>query len=231
MQKYAIVVGLIFLSLGQAIAQNKNFEWGLKAGVQLSQFRGEELVFSPNPPAVGSSSIPLGFSTRTTPTVGYAVGAYFRTTENVFLQGEVMLSAKGANIKPFNGLKSVTTVQYTQLDFPLSVGYRRKAWEVIGGPLIAVQLFDNGELKKFLGAVANREPPFRVYVPYTVGYQLGAALRLGAASVGLRYMASIMPVTSQSISYVDPAADPQLRQANFQQRSGVWQLTAAFKIQ
>ena len=230
MKKYAILVVLIFLILGQAIAQNKNFEWGLKAGVQLSQFRGDGLVFSANP--VVSSSPVRGATTRTAPTVGYAVGVYFRTTENVFLQGEAMLSAKGANINYFNGsTTTTTTVQYTQLDFPLSVGYRQKFWEVSGGPLIAVQLFDNGELKKFLGEVANREPPFKVYVPYTVGYQLGAALRLGSASVGLRYMASIMPVTSQSISYVDPAADPSLRQANFQQRSGVWQLSAAFKIQ
>lgn len=208
---------LLFLS-NALFAQNK-MEWGLKAGLQLSRFRGNDVVLT--------GSVPRGATTNVSPTVGYAVGAYFKTTESVFLQGEVMLSAKGANIK---SLAQTTTVQYTQFDIPLSLGYRYKMWEVSGGPLVSVQLFDNGELKKFLTQLVGKEPSFSVFVPYTFGYQLGAAARFGKASIGVRYLTSIMPVTSQSIAYTDINADPQQRQAKFEQRSGVWQFTLGLRL-
>jgi|GEM_PF-1500129 len=228
MKKIFVLLFFISSILTQIRAQN-NMEWGIKAGVQLSKFRGDALILSGGPL---SSAMPQGASTNTAPTVGYAVGAYFKTTENVFLQGEIMLSAKGANIKPLaqTSTSTTTTVQYTQFDIPLSVGYRYKIWEVSGGPLISVQLFDNGELKKFLSQQAGKEPNFNVFVPYTFGYQLGGAVRFGKTSIGVRYLASIMPVTSQSISYTDPNADPQQRQAKFEQRSGVWQFTVGLRL-
>ncbi|TAF97870.1 MAG: PorT family protein [Cytophagia bacterium] len=210
--------------LSQTYAQ-KNLEWGVKAGVQLSQFRG-------NPLTIESSAMPVGASTEAPPTVGYAVGAYFKTTESVFLQGEVMLSVKGANIKPLaiTSTSKTTKVQYTQLDIPLSIGYRHKIWEVSGGPLISVQLADDGELKKLLGTFLGKEPPFKVFVPYTFGYQLGGGVHVGKLLVGVRYLSSIMPVTSQVINYTIPNATPPERQSRFEQRSSVWQFSLALRI-
>jgi hypothetical protein len=229
MKKILSLIFFVTTILTQTYAQNK-VEWGLKAGVQLSQFRGNAFVLGDA--SITSSAMPRGLTTKTAPTIGYAVGAYFRTTESFFLQGEALISAKGANIKPLaiTSTSTTTTVQYTQLDIPLSIGYGQKRWEVSGGPLISVQLFDNGELKTLLGQFAGREPSFKAYVPYTFGYQLGGALRFGKASVGVRYLASIMPVTSQSITYIDPKLEPQQRQSRFEQRSGVWQISLGLRL-
>lgn len=68
-------------------------------------------------------------------------------TENVFLQGELLISVKGAQLERLStGTK--TDIQYGHLDIPLSIGYKYNRFEITGGPLLTVQLFDDNNLKK-----------------------------------------------------------------------------------
>jgi Outer membrane protein beta-barrel domain len=215
------------------IQAQKKVETGIKAGIQLCRFQGIDFNWTPESPTSSRASERL--STKTTPTFGYAIGGYVRTLEPTFLQAEIMLSLKGAQIDQFLGSNSTktstTTVQYSQIDIPLSIGHRFKHIEVSGGPMFSVNLSDNGKLKTLLGQYSPNPPAFSPYQTLTAGFHLGAGYRLtNRLTANLRYMGSIQSVTSQSIYFADPNLPVGQRESSFKQRSGVWQLTVGFKI-
>ncbi len=215
------------------IQAQKRVETGLKVGLQLCRFQGIDFNWSPESGA--SSRSPERLSTKTTPVFGYAVGGYVRTLEPTFLQAEMMLSVKGAQIDQFVGNNttktSTTTVKYRQIDIPLAIGHRFKQFEVVGGPMISVNLSDNGKLKTLLAQYSNNPPSFSPYQTITAGYHFGAGYWFtDKLTANLRYMGSIQNVTSQSIYFTDPNLPVGQRESSFKQRSGVWQLTVGYRL-
>ena len=149
--------------------------------------------------------------------------------EDVFLQGELLVSIKGAQLERLStGTK--TNLQYGQLDIPLSIGYKIRQFEISGGPLLSVQLFDNGALKELLSQYSNTPLTFSPYKSYAFGYQAGIGANFDKITINLRYLASIQPTSNMYIAYTSPGADPQLRESHFQQNFGSLQLTAAYRL-
>lgn len=215
---------LFFLSIAFSSVKAQSVEWGLKAGIQMTQLNGEDFE---GVLASSSSRTPEKVTTKGGSTLGYAIGGYVRTTENVFLQGEVLISIKGAQLKRV--ITSIKTdIQYGQLDIPLSLGYKFKRFEISGGPLLSVHLFENNNLKQFLSQYSNTPLSFSPYKPYTFGYQAAAGVNFNKLTINLRYLASIQPVSDMYISY--NTVNSELRESHFQQSFGSVQLTAAYRL-
>lgn len=200
-------------------------EWGLKAGLQMSQFRGDDFF---GRLATSSSTSLDRVKSKGGMKSGYVVGGYVRTTENVFLQGEMLVSIKGGGLENVNnGTK--TEIQYGQVDIPLSLGYKHKRLEFTGGPLISVQLFDDEKLKNFLSQYSSTPLTFSPYRSYAFGYQAGVGLNFNKLSFGIRYLASIQGVSDMYIAYNVPG-DTQLRDSRFQQRFSSLQFSASYRL-
>lgn len=190
----------------------------------MTQFKGSDFE---GVQAISSSRTPEKVSTKGGSTLGYTVGGYVRTTENVFLQGELLVSVKGAQLERLNtGTK--TTIQYGHLDIPLSIGYKSNRFEITGGPLLTLQLFDDNNLKKFLSQYSNSPLTFSPYRSYTFGYQAAVGVNFNKLTVNLRYLASIQPVSDMYISY--NTVNSELRESHFQQSFGALQLTASYRL-
>jgi hypothetical protein len=222
MKKFSTI--LCFLSIAFSSVKAQGVEWGLKAGVQMTQFKGSDFE---GVAATSGSRTPEKVSTKGGSTLGYTIGGYVRTTENVFLQGELLVSVKGAQLERLS-VGTKTDIQYGQLDIPLSIGYKINHFEITGGPLLTVQLFDDNNLKKFLSQYSNSPLTFSPYKSYTFGYQAAAGLNFNKLTVSLRYLASIQPVSDMYISY--NTANSELRESHFQQSFGALQLTAAYRL-
>lgn len=206
-------------------ANAQRAEWGLKAGLQISQLRGDDFL---GRRATSSSATPETITTQGSSKAGYVVGAYVRSTEDVFLQAEALLSVKGGEIES-TGSTNKTSIQYGQLDIPLSLGYKHKRLEFTGGPLISLQLFDDSNLKNFLSQYSSTPLTFSPYRTYAFGYHAGVALNLNKLSIGVRYLASIQGVSDMYIAYAVPG-EAQLRDSRFQQRFSGLQFTASYRL-
>ncbi|WP_428654113.1 outer membrane beta-barrel protein [Runella sp.] len=224
MKKFSTVLAILSLAVSSVYAQS--VEWGLKAGVQTTQFRGEDFEGVLN---TSSSRIPEKVSTKGGSTFGYTIGGYVRSTENVFLQGELLISVKGAQLKQLS-TSNKTTVQYGQLDIPFSIGYRHNHFEISGGPLLSVQLFANDKLKQFLSNYSNTPLTFSPYKSYAFGYHASIGANFDKIGINLRYLASIQPVSDMYIAYTSAGSDPQLRDSHFQQSFGALQLAVSYRL-
>jgi hypothetical protein len=220
--KQLLTATLCLMMLG---SRAQGVEWGIKAGLQMSQFRGDDFL---GRLATSSSTNLDRVKSKGDMKSGYAIGGYVRTTETVFLQGEMLVSIKGAGLENVNnGTK--TEIQYGQIDIPLSLGYKHKRLEFSGGPLISLQLFDDEKLKNFLSQYSSTPLTFSPYRSYAFGYQAGIGLNFNKLSFGIRYLASIQGVTDMYIAYSIPG-DTQLRDSRFQQRFSSLQFSASYRL-
>lgn len=220
--RYLFSVVLVFIVLSTNAQQ---VEWGIKAGLQITQLRGDD--FLGKQPTSSTTTLNT-ISTKGSNMVGYTLGGYVRTLENVFLQGELLVSIKGGGLKT-GTTGNTTNIQYGQLDIPLSLGFKYKRFEMTGGPVLALQLFDDNKLKSFLSDYSISPLTFSPYRAYSFGYQAGVGANFNKLTLGLRYLASIQPVSDMYISYAVPG-DTQLKSSRFQQRFGSVQLTAAYRL-
>lgn len=215
---------LLFAAVSSVYAQG--VEWGLKAGIQMTQFMGRDFE---GVLATSSSGIPEKVSSKGGSTFGYTLGGYIRSTENVFLQGELLVSIKGAQLERLS-TSTKTSVQYGQLDIPFSIGFKHNQFEISGGPLLSLQLFENGTLKEFLSQYSNTPLSFSPYKSYAFGYHVGIGAHFNKLGINVRYLASIQPVSDMYISYTTAGNDPQLRESPFQQNFGSLQLAISYRL-
>ncbi|AXE19485.1 hypothetical protein DR864_17925 [Runella rosea] len=225
MKKFSTSLFILLLAAVSSVYA-QSVEWGLKAGVQMTQFMGSDFE---GVLATSSSRTPEKISSKGGSTFGYTLGGYVRSTENVFLQGELLVSVKGAQLERLS-TSTKTSVQYGQLDIPFSIGYKHNQFEISGGPLLSVQLFENGTLKEFLSQYSNTPLSFSPYKSYAFGYHAGIGAHFNKLGVNLRYLASIQPVSDMYISYTTAGSDPQLRESLFQQNFGSLQLAISYRL-
>ncbi|AEI48229.1 hypothetical protein [Runella slithyformis] len=225
MKKFSTVF-LCLLSAAVSSGYAQSVEWGLKAGAQMTRFIGADFE---GVLATSSSRIPEKVSTKGGYTLGYTIGGYVRTTESVFLQGEMLVSVKGAQLERLSN-SAKTSVQYGQLDIPFSIGYKHNHFEISGGPMLSVHLFENQKLKDFLSQYSYTPLTFSPYKSYAFGYQAAIGANFNKVGVNLRYLAGIQPVSDMYIAYTTAGSDPQLRDSHFQQSFGSLQLTVSYRL-
>jgi Outer membrane protein beta-barrel domain len=220
-------VSLVLMCIVSLSTQAQLKEWGIKGGLQLAKFQGDDFLARS---AISSSTIPEKVVTNASSVAGYTIGAYIRGAESVFLQGEALISVKGAQLDRMAASGKIsTTIRYGQLDLPLSLGFRHKTFEITGGPLLSIHLFNDDKLYNFLSQYAINSKKFTPYRRTAFGYHIGMGLTFNRIGLQARYATSLQNVTSAVITY--PNTDPaQFSQSYFQQAFGSLQFSVSYRI-
>ncbi len=165
MKKYVLSVLLL---IAVSIGAKAQFSLGIKGGVNYSTINSDNL--------------------RSSSVAGYQAGLFARIGGAVYLQPEVYLSSSGGQFDSNDNTYS-GKVTFTDLNVPVLVGLRfgpkNLNFRVMAGPEYISVLNQNQNLSaNFNGAYNNFGNAYRKDM---LGYQAGAGVDLGAATVDLRY--------------------------------------------
>lgn len=168
-----IIVGL-FIATG-AKAQ---FNLGIKGGLNYSTIKAQDNKFD-------ESGI-----------LGYQIGLWSRIGNTIYIQPELYLASKGADLKFQTAGTSVTQTakaKFTTLDVPLLLGARlgmdKLNFRIMAGPAFQFNL-DNNE-SAFSQAA---DPNFYRYEDFVTNLQAGAGVDFGNLSLDLRYETSLKDI-------------------------------------
>lgn len=221
MKQVIIALYCSVLAFNSLWAQNKwNIEIGVRGGVNLAQLRtGDFVVERRVNSQVLIDNIKASFQTRT----GYVAGGFLRIGGRLYVQPEVILSAKGGNI---NILRSGTNpsvdaieISYTNVDVPLLLGYRLGPFRLNAGPLASFNVGAGQSLNDALKSYTSNGTANAFKNAY-YGYQAGAGLDIGKLSLDVRYEGSL-----SEVSFVDLS-----NHVNFSQKANLWQITLGLKL-
>lgn len=164
--------------------QSRNFKFGIKAGANLSNLKGDEVVSSNDP------NIRIGNTNATL--TGFVGGVFVRLGSSIYLQPELLLSQKGGSVNIFrSGTSSQSNgkvdVRFTNLDVPVLVGLRfGDFFRINAGPIASLRLSENGGLREALNQVGANSVKDN-YKAAALGYQAGVGVDIGNLSIDLRY--------------------------------------------
>lgn len=196
-----LIALLIFVKTSSVFAQ---ITFGIKGGVNFSQLKTD----------FESQSVGANLQQSLDTKTGYVGGVYFRFGKTVFLQPELIFSAKGGNLN-LNSQK--VHVDYTSLDVPVLIGYKLGPLRINAGPVASFKVSNSisDDLKNYSSNIGDS------FKNATYGYQAGAGLDIGSLSVDLRYEGSLSDISS----VVDLS-----KSINYSQKSSLWQMTLGYKI-
>jgi hypothetical protein len=165
MKKYVLSVLLL---IAVSISAKAQFSLGIKGGVNYSKINSDNL--------------------RASSVAGYQAGLFARIGGGIYLQPEVYLSSSGGQFDSNDNTYS-GKVTFTDLNVPVLVGLRfgpkNLNLRVMAGPEYISVLNQNQNLSSnFNAAYSNFGNAYRKSM---LGYQAGAGIDLGAATVDLRY--------------------------------------------
>lgn len=187
------------------------FSFGIKGGVNFSQLKTD----------FGSQSVGTNLQQSLDTKTGYAAGLYFRFGNKIFLQPELIFSAKGGSL---NLLKGGTTansqtvnIEYTSIDVPLLIGFKVGPLRLNAGPLASFKVSQNigDDLKNYSSNIGDS------FKNASYGYQAGVGLDIGSLALDLRHEGSLSDISS----VVDLS-----NKINYTQKGSLWQMTLGFKI-
>ncbi len=182
------------------------FSLGIRGGVNFSQLKTD------NTQSIGAN-LQQSLDTKT----GYVGGIYARIGSKLFLQPELIFSAKGGSVNILkNGTSQTVAIDYTNFDVPLLIGYKFGPIRLNAGPMASFTVSNNGLDEALKSVSSNLGESFK---KASYGYQAGGGIDLGSLSVDLRYEGSLSEVSALSSSNI-----------NFSQKGNLWQLTLGLKI-
>lgn len=183
---------------------------GIKGGLNLTNISTDAGSLQNN--------IMESFESRT----GYAFGVWGRLGDKFFIQPELMIASKGGelNVIPVTGGSPQTIdIRYTDLDIPLLIGFKPLNFlKVMGGPVASLKLSENDKLRDALRNYTT--DPDQAFENATYGYQVGVGFRLLGIEFDVRHQGSLGDISALNLA----------NNAQFNQRSQGWQVTAAFKL-
>ncbi len=225
------ILGLLLLpslSFAQFGGTGKFFTFGIKVGANFSQLNTLELK---TPRLTGPGGIPVlsggqvvydFFQDNSKSTTGIVGGAFFRLGRKVFIQPELLFSAKGGSIDLIrSGLASQQIdVRFTTLDVPILIGFKLGPLRLNAGPMASLTISDNQNLKDALNQYTSQsiDDTFKQAV---FGYQAGVGLTLAGLQLDVRYEGNLSDLSQVGIS--TPGND-----ARFTAKTTLWQLTAGY---
>ena len=211
--KNKLFVLIAILCFGKINFSQAQFTLGIRGGVNFSQLKTDSQQ------SVGVN-IRQSLDTKT----GYVGGIYARIGKKVFIQPELIFSAKGGsiNVLPQNGSTAQTVaIEYNNLDVPLLIGFKFGPIRLNAGPVASFKISDKGlddELKKYSSNVGES------FKNASYGYQAGAGVDLGSFCLDLRYEGSLSDISSGDFK------DNLSNKVNFSQRGNLWQVTLGLKL-
>jgi hypothetical protein len=218
-RKIILIVCLLFGTLTFSFGQSRNFKFGVKGGVNLSNLRGGDVVSIQDPSIrIGNADARL---------TGFVGGVFVRLGSTIFIQPELLLSQKGGAFNVFrDGLtndKNTVNVRFTNLDLPVMVGFRiGDVLRLNAGPIASLRLAENGGLRDALndaGANSIRDN----FNQAALGYQAGVGFDIGNLSLDLRYEGNVTNIIDVNTN--DSNFNSQLRR-----KGSLWQATLGFAI-
>lgn len=211
--KKQMFILLAILLMGKLNDSQAQFTLGIRGGVNFSQLKTDSQQ------SVGVN-IKQSLDTKT----GYVGGIFARIGTKIFIQPELIFSAKGGsiNVLPQNGSTAQTVaIEYTNLDVPLLLGFKFGPLRINAGPVASFKISDKGlddELKKYSSNVGES------FKNASYGYQAGAGVDIGSFCLDLRYEGSLSDISSGDFK------DNLMNKVNFSQKSNLWQVTLGLKL-
>jgi opacity protein-like surface antigen len=202
-----LLILLFVLAFAKANETFAQFSLGIRGGVNFSQLKTD------NTQSVGAN-LQQSLDTKT----GYVGGVYARIGSKLFLQPELIFSAKGGSVNILkNGTSQTVAIDYTNFDVPLLVGYKFGPIRINAGPMASFKVSNSNGLDEELKKVSSNLGESFKKASY--GYQAGGGVDIGTLSVDLRYEGSLSEVSALSSSNI-----------NFSQKANLWQLTVGLKL-
>ncbi len=199
----ALLLMVTFASKAQLIVV------GLKGGVNLSQLSlGSDF----------STNVQESLKTQT----GYVAGVYARVGKLLFIQPELLISAKGGSVDVLkSGTPTSVNIQYTNIDVPVLIGYKFGPLRVNAGPIASFNVSSSDELATQFGSIigSSGNNVGDTFKSAAWGYQAGGGVDIGSLSLDVRYEGSLSNVTALSATGL-----------TFSQKASVWQVTVGFRI-
>lgn len=208
--KKKLFILLAILLIGKLSDCQAQFTIGIRGGVNLAQLKTD----------FKSQSVSELWKQSLDTKLGYAGGIYARIGSKFFLQPELIFSAKGGslNILPTNGsVEKTISIDYTNLDIPLLIGYKFGPIRINGGPMASFKLSSTATSEELKTYSSNVGESFK---NAAYGYQVGGGVDVGSFSVDLRYEGSLSEVTVVDLT----------NKVNFSQKGNLWQLTLGLKL-
>jgi hypothetical protein len=201
-----LLILLFFLTIVKGNTSLAQFSLGIRGGVNFSQLKTD------NTQSVGAN-LQQSLDTKT----GYVGGVYARIGSKLFLQPELIFSAKGGSVNILkNGTSQTVAIEYTNFDVPLLIGYKFGPIRLNAGPMASFTISNNGLDEALKSVSSNLGESFK---KASYGYQAGGGVDLGSLSLDLRYEGSLSEVSALSSSNI-----------NFTQKGNLWQLTLGLKL-
>lgn len=182
-----------------AIGAKAQFSLGVKGGVNLSKINTDNF--------------------RESTSTGYQVGLFARFGSDFYVQPELYVGSKSGQIN-FSPTVNGTTVfekgkeTFTTLNLPLllgkSFGDKDLNFRIMAGPVYSYYM---SRSDNFSTNINNSFQDFGHFNRSTLGYQAGAGVDIGPASVDLRYEGGLTKINK-----------------DYGQRPNLWALSVGFKI-
>jgi hypothetical protein len=205
MNKKLLII-LFFLVILKGNTSFAQFSLGIRGGVNFSQLKTD------NTQSIGAN-LQQSLDTKT----GYVGGVYARIGSKLFIQPELIFSAKGGSVNILkNGTSQTVAIDYTNFDVPLLIGYKFGPIRLNAGPMASFTVSSNGLDEALKSVSSNLGESFK---KASYGYQAGGGIDLGSLSLDLRYEGSLSEVSSLSSSNI-----------NFTQKGNLWQLTLGLRL-
>ena len=216
------------ISFAQFGGTSKFFTFGLKVGANFSQLNTLELK---TPRLTGPGGIPVVsggqivydfFEDNSKSTTGIVAGAFLRFGKKIFIQPELLISAKGGSFDLIRtGLATQQIdVRFTTLDVPLLIGFRLGPFRLNAGPMASLTISEKQTLKDALNQYTS-QPIDETLKQAVFGYQAGIGLTLVGIQLDARYEGNLSDLSQVGIS--TPGND-----ARFTAKTTLWQLTAGY---
>jgi hypothetical protein len=210
---------LLCTACTMGMAQSRNFKFGVKAGANLSNLRGNA-VYNTNDPSVriGNSDARL---------TGFVGGAFLRFGSSLYVQPELLLSQKGGTYNVFrDGVSNDNNeidVRFTNLDVPVLLGIRiGDVLRFNAGPIASLRMSENGGLRQALNEIGATSVSDNIRRA-TLGYQAGVGFDIGNLSLDLRYEGNFL-------NSIDVNNTNSKLNSHLQHKGNLWQATLGFAI-
>jgi len=201
-----LLILFFFLAIAKGNVSFAQFSLGIRGGINFSQLKTD------NTQSIGVN-LQQSLDTKT----GYVGGIYARIGSKLFLQPEVIFSAKGGSVNILkNGTSQTVAIEYTNFDVPLLIGFKIGPIRLNAGPMASFTVSNNGLDEALKSVSSNLGESFK---KASYGYQAGGGLDVGALSLDLRYEGSLSEISALSSSNI-----------NFSQKGNLWQLTLGLRL-
>ncbi len=180
------------------------FDLGIKAGLNFTELDTK------------AGSIQNIYNSSVKTKTGYSVGVFARFGKKIYVQPEVMVVTRKAELS-FS--TNPVDVKFTNIDIPVLVGWRPvKRFRINAGPVVALKISEDQKLKDAFNSYIKDTDSIQKNA--VLGYQVGIGTQLLGFDFDLRREGGLSDVTAFKL----PNGD------DFTQRSNGWQFSVGFKF-